>query len=250
MLLHFYHIVQIITQASVNENSGSPEFPGPAQIQAGLRRLRNNGIIPATILRPPGGQGKWITVKKSDCKRACRLFVDFLKLGCFTFGGGWSIVAQMQRMYVEDRHEMTNEELIDISSVGRSLPGTMIGNIAFMFGYHMAGPLGGFACLLGMVLPPFAVLIGVSLLYGRIRDNPYVMRAMVGVRAAVVPIIIVSLIRLWKAAFSVPPCYLIAAAVLALYLLFDVNIVLLIVLGAVSGLLINRFYRAKQETRK
>ena len=189
-------------------------------------------------------------MKKSDCKRACRLFLDFMKLGCFTFGGGWSIVAQMQRIYVEERHEMTNEELIDISSIGRSLPGTMIGNIAFMFGYHMAGPLGGFACLFGMILPPFAVLLGVSLLYSRIRDNPYVMRAMVGVRAAVVPIIAVSLVRLWESAFTVPPCYLIAAGVLALYLLFDVNIVLLIALGAVCGWLISRFYRTKTEKRE
>lgn len=83
------------------------------------------------------------------------LFVQFMKFGCFTFGGGWSIVAQMQQLYVEQRHTITNEELLDLTSVGRSLPGTMIGNVAMLYGCHAAGLAGGVACVLGMVLPPW-----------------------------------------------------------------------------------------------
>lgn len=79
------------------------------------------------------------------------LFVQFMKFGCFTFGGGWSIVAQMQQLYVEQRHTITNEELLDLTSVGRSLPGTMIGNVAMLFGYRMAGFLGGLACVVGKI---------------------------------------------------------------------------------------------------
>ena len=52
-----------------------------------------------------------------------------MKFGLFTFGGGWSIIAQMQKLYVEQEHTITSEELLDLTSVGRSLPGTMIGNV-------------------------------------------------------------------------------------------------------------------------
>ena len=63
-------------------------------------------------------------------REICELFVQFMKFGLFTFGGGWSIVAQMQKLYVEEKHTITAEELLDLTSVGRSVPGTMIGNVA------------------------------------------------------------------------------------------------------------------------
>ena len=86
------------------------------------------------------------------------LFFQFMKFGLFTFGGGWSIVAQMQKLYVEQEKVITSEELLDLTSVGRSLPGTMIGNVAMLYGYRVAGVAGGMACLFGMILPPLAAL--------------------------------------------------------------------------------------------
>ena len=74
------------------------------------------------------------------------LFFQFMKFGLFTFGGGWSIVAQMQKLYVEQEKVITSEELLDLTSVGRSLPGTMIGNVAMLYGYRVAGVAGGMAC--------------------------------------------------------------------------------------------------------
>ena len=71
------------------------------------------------------------------------LFFQFMKFGLFTFGGGWSIVAQMQKLYVEQEKVITSEELLDLTSVGRSLPGTMIGNVAMLYGYRVAGVAGG-----------------------------------------------------------------------------------------------------------
>lgn len=126
------------------------------------------------------------------------LFVQFMKFGCFTFGGGWSIVAQMQQLYVEQRHTITNEELLDLTSVGRSLPGTMIGNVAMLYGCHAAGLAGGVACVLGMVLPPMAVLALLTYCYTAVRDNLWVMAAMTGVRASIVPIMAAAALNLVK----------------------------------------------------
>ena len=57
----------------------------------------------------------------------------FFKIGFYTFGGGWSIVAQIQQEYVQKKGWITDEDLLDITSVGRSLPGLMIGMVPFAF---------------------------------------------------------------------------------------------------------------------
>ena len=75
---------------------------------------------------------------------------------------------------------MGEEEILDLAAVGKSVPGTMIGNVAMLFGYRMGGYLGGLACVLGMILPPFAVLAVVTVFYGAIRGNPWVAAAMTG----------------------------------------------------------------------
>ena len=108
------------------------------------------------------------------------LFFQFMKFGLFTFGGGWSIVAQMQKLYVEQEKVITSEELLDLTSVGRSLPGTMIGNVAMLYGYRVAGVAGGMACLFGMILPPLAVLAVITQFYTAFQNNLWVAAAMRG----------------------------------------------------------------------
>ena len=99
----------------------------------------------------------------SQCSRALELFLYFFKIGFYTFGGGWSIVTQIQQEYVQKKGWITDEDLLDITSVGRSLPGLMIGNVSYLFGYHVAGFPGALACLLGISLPSLIVLTVVTL---------------------------------------------------------------------------------------
>jgi chromate transporter len=107
----------------------------------------------------------------------------------FTFGGGWSIIAQMQQLYVERKKTITSEELLDLISVAKSVPGTMIANVGMLYGYRVHGLLGGLVCLVGMCLPPMLVMLVVSAFYSAFRDNYWVNAAMMGMPAAVVPII-------------------------------------------------------------
>ncbi|MDO4483500.1 MAG: chromate transporter, partial [Clostridia bacterium] len=117
-------------------------------------------------------------------KTIASMFWDFLKFGLFTFGGGWGIVAQMQKLYVEDRKTLTDEELIDMTSMARSLPGTMIGNIAMMYGHSQAGYLGGVACVIGMIIPPMVLLTFITYFYSIFQTNEWVIAAMRGIRGA------------------------------------------------------------------
>ena len=176
-------------------------------------------------------------MKKDQLARTLEIFKTFLKFGCFTFGGGWSIVAQIQKEYVEKKHWITDEELLDFTSVGRSTPGLMIGNASVLFGYHVAGVPGALAALLGIVIPPVVIMLGVVFIYDLVKDNPYVARAMIGVRAAVVPIIFSALLKLFKSGMKDVYCYLIAVAAFALCLFTKVNNVLIVLMGAAAGLL-------------
>ena len=169
-------------------------------------------------------------------RRSLSIFKTFLKFGCFTFGGGWSIVAQMQKEYVEKRHWLTDEELLDYTSVGRSTPGLMIGNTSVLFGYHAAGIPGALAAIFGITIPPVLIMLLVVYIYDLVRDNLYVSRAMIGVRAAVVPIIISALVKLFKSGLKDVFCFLVAAAALGLCMFTRMNNALIVLLGAIAGL--------------
>lgn len=173
------------------------------------------------------------------------LFRDFFKFGCFTFGGGWSIIAQMQELYVEKRHTLTDEELLDMTSVGRSLPGTMIGNIAILYGSRIAGYAGGITALFSMVLAPFLILSVIAGFYEIFQSNSIVANAMLGVRASVVPIIACAALRMVKGAYRFPPCFLVTIACIILYVFFGISCVWLVILGAVSGFLISALYERR-----
>lgn len=95
-----------------------------------------------------------------------RLLCDFAKMGCCTFGGGWSLIAQMQRLFVEQRKSITSEELLDLTSVAKSLPGVMIGHTAVLYGYREAGAAGALA----------------AACFQKFKSSSFLQRAMVGIR--------------------------------------------------------------------
>lgn len=173
---------------------------------------------------------------KSDFKMALKLYWYFFRVGLYTFGGGWSIVAQIHREYVQKKRLITNEELTDLTTVGRSLPGTMIGNVAFLLGKKLAGTIGGFMATLGMITPSIVILSVVTLFYQSFKNNIYVARALAGVRVCVIPIIIDAAIRLWKGSMKDVFCYIVAAAAVALVLFTDIGFIPIILLGAAVGL--------------
>ena len=136
----------------------------------------------------------------------------------------------MQRLYVDDEKRISSVELLDLTSVARSLPGLFVGNVAFLYGYRESGYPGAFAALFGMVIPPMIVLGFITYFY----------TILTGVRAAVVPIMASALLGLLRGAFPMRACYAVAAAALAAYFFFNVNCVWLIAGGIAAGLLLSR----------
>ncbi len=185
---------------------------------------------------------------REKLRSAWGLYLYFFKIGWFTFGGGWSIVAQMQTDFVEKKKVIDSQELLDIVSVGRSLPGTMIGNVAYLFGYHQCGVLGGVLAVLGIITPPLVILSIVTLFYHSFRDNVYVARALVGVRAVVAPVILSAVWKLQKAGSALPKplFYGLMAVGCVLSFVFQISSVLVVLAGVAFGVGYHLMMRKKE----
>ena len=164
----------------------------------------------------------------SRVKMALLIFVYFIKIGSFTFGSGWSILAQMEQEFVDKRRWLTKQELLELVAVGKSLPGIMITNITMLFGYQMAGVLGGVLAVLGMSL--------VTLAYDAIKSNYWVWAALQGVQCAVVPIIGGAAISLGKEALKDKASVFICLAALAVCHFTRISNIVLILAGVVAAL--------------
>ena len=184
-------------------------------------------------------------MKKTNLKKIWEMFIYFFRISWFTFGGGWSIVAQMQKDFVDGKHELTAEELLDIVSVGRSLPGLMIGNVSYLFGYHVAGFPGALACLLGISLPSLIVLTVVTWCYTQVKDNLYVSRAMTGVRAAVAPVVASAALKLRKAALADQAGYVFLLLAFVLYLFGGLSCILIVLISGFLGWLLSVWHCRK-----
>lgn len=140
-------------------------------------------------------------MKKENVKTGGMLLAWFAHIGCFTFGGGWSILAQMDQEFIQRRELISKEELLELTAMGRSLPGIIITNISMLFGCRVAGWFGGVCAVCGMALPSVVILSLVTACYDLLKTNLWCWSALRGVSAAVVPIIASAMLSLGKEAF-------------------------------------------------
>ncbi|MDY2629702.1 MAG: chromate transporter [Lachnospiraceae bacterium] len=179
---------------------------------------------------------KKLNMTSGKLKNSLMLFLFFVKIGCFTFGGGWSILAQMEQEFVDRKKILTKEELLDMVAVGRSLPGIMITNISMLFGYRFGGWIGGFCAVFGITFPAVAILSIVTVFYTALKDNHWMYAALRGIRAAVVPIIGSAALSLGKEVFKTRKGCIICAVAFLLYMFTDMGNITMIAAGVVLAL--------------
>ena len=86
------------------------------------------------------------------------LFLTFAKIGFFTFGGGYAMIAMIENACVEKKQWITHDEMMDVTVIAESTPGPIAINCATFVGYKQAGFLGSLIATIGMVLPSFMVI--------------------------------------------------------------------------------------------
>lgn len=165
------------------------------------------------------------------------LFLTFLKIGAFTFGGGAAMIPLIQREAVERRGWITDDDLAEMTAIAESTPGPIAVNAATFTGYRVGGLPGAAAATVGVVLPAFAVIVLVSSALDFFSENRIVRYAFLGVRAGVLALILKAAAGMFrqcpKDAFS----WCIAAGVFIAAGFLNVSALLLIALCALLGLL-------------
>ncbi len=113
------------------------------------------------------------------------LFLTFARVGCFTFGGGYAMIALIRDACVEKKKWIPKEDMLHVTVIAESTPGPIAINCATFVGYQQAGLIGALIATIGMVLPSFVIIYAISLFLPGFLDIPWVARAFQGIRIAV-----------------------------------------------------------------
>ena len=116
---------------------------------------------------------------------AWELFLTFAKIGLFTFGGGYAMIALITSVCVEQKKWITQEEMLDLTVVAESTPGPIAINCATFVGYRQGGIWGSIAATFGMVLPSFTIIYLISLFLENVMDILWIASAFQGIRVCV-----------------------------------------------------------------
>ena len=128
------------------------------------------------------------------------LFLEFFKMGALTFGGGYAMIPFIEETVL--RHGwMTTSELVDFIAVSESTPGAFAVNISTYIGSEVGGIIGALLATLGLVLPPFLIIILIAKVYEKIRENRLVQGAMMGLKATVVGLIAATVLSVGQEIF-------------------------------------------------
>lgn len=128
--------------------------------------------------------------KKADAKTLWKLFLSMFVLSSCTFGGGFVIVSLMKKKFVDEKHWLDEEEMLDITAITQSAPGPLPVNASVIIGYRMSGILGSVIAVLGTILPPMIIISLISLCYEQFRTNEVIALALKVTRAGVAAVII------------------------------------------------------------
>ncbi len=118
-------------------------------------------------------------------KMALQLFWTMFKIGLFTFGGGYAMVAILERELVERKKWIEHDDFMDLLSIAESTPGPIAINSATYIGYKRCGVLGSFFATLGVVLPSFIIIFLISIFYDNFIQIKWVGYAFKGINACV-----------------------------------------------------------------
>lgn len=119
------------------------------------------------------------------------LFLEFLKIGLFTFGGGYAMIPLVKEVVLKHgwMDEATFLNMIGVSEV---TPGPIAVNMATYVGSTQAGFLGALLCTLGVVLPSFIIMLLISILLKKYMKNKYVQSALGGIKFVAIALIAAS----------------------------------------------------------
>jgi len=113
------------------------------------------------------------------------LFFTFLKIGAFTFGGGYAMIPVIEHDCVEKKHWITHDDMMHMTVIAESTPGPIAINAATFVGSRRAGLLGAVVATFGVVLPAFTIIFAISVFLDNFMSIAIVANAFKGIKIGV-----------------------------------------------------------------
>ncbi|MDD4848207.1 MAG: chromate transporter [Bacteroidales bacterium] len=171
-----------------------------------------------------------------------QLFWTFLKIGAFTFGSGYAMIPLIEREVIDKKKWFVKEDFWNQFTIAQSMPGPFSLNTAVFVGYKMKGRIGAMVSVLGLVIPSFLIILMIAVYLTDFRNNVWVEAAFKGMRPAIIALIAVPCIKLfrslkmWQMAITV-------TAALIIWLL-GVSPVYFIFGGAIVGIVLTYYKKS------
>ena len=188
-------------------------------------------------------------------KKILSLFAAFFKIGLFTFGGGYAMVAVIERDLVEKKKWISSEEFSDVIAIAESTPGPLAINSATYIGYKVGGFLGSVFATLGVVLPSLAIIYVISLFFNEFLGLEYVGYAFRGIQACVAYLVLSAGIKMLKqikkTVFNVTlVCVTVVALIVTDLFALGFSTIYFILIGGLVGLAVYFYKLVKKRTEE
>ena len=169
------------------------------------------------------------------------LFLEFAKIGLFTFGGGYAMISVIENNCVERKKWITHEDMMNVTILAESTPGPIAVNCATFVGNKQAGVLGAVVATVGMVLPSFVIIYCISMFLQNFLELTVVANAFRGIQIAVGFLILKASITMIKKLKKSSLAWLLLAGAAILMLLanlfsWNISSILILLMGALVGL--------------
>ena len=126
------------------------------------------------------------------------LFLTMLKIGLFTFGGGYAMIALIENEFVEKKKWIEKDEFLDIAAIAESTPGPIAINAATYIGYKNSGIIGSIIATLGICIPSFVIIYAISLFFDAFLSFTLVAYAFKGIQICVIYLILTAGLKMLK----------------------------------------------------
>ena len=168
------------------------------------------------------------------------LFFTFFKIGLFTFGGGYAMIALLEEEFIQRRRWLDKDEFLDMTAIAESTPGPVAINSATYLGYKLAGVPGAATATVAVCLPSFLIIYAISLFFEQFTQLTVIANAFKGIQVCVIYLIFSAGVRMLKALDKSPFATGVLAAVMLVMVglsLAGVSIssILLILLSGAAG---------------
>ena len=175
-----------------------------------------------------------------EVKSLGTLFFTFFKIGLFTFGGGYAMIALLEEEFIQRRKWLDKDEFLDMAAIAESTPGPVAINSATYLGYKLAKVPGAATATVAVCLPSFLIIYAISLFFEQFTQLTVIANAFKGIQVCIIYLIFSAGVRMLKALDKSPFATGVLAAVMLVMVGLSlagvsVSSILLILLSGAAG---------------